>query len=402
MTMPVDLSRLDAPWLTAPHVRAVIAALQAGGARVWFVGGSVRNALIGAAASDIDMTTDARPEATMRLLQAAGLKAVPTGIAHGTITAVANGHGIEVTTLRADVDTDGRRATVAFTNDLAEDAARRDFTMNALYADPDGRVIDPLGGLPDLAARHVRFIGAPQDRIREDYLRILRFFRFHAWYGDPAGGIDADGLAACAELAGGIGRLSRERVGSEMKKLLSAPDPAPSIASMAACGVLLHAAPGANPAALAPLVDIETRAGVAPDWRRRTAAMMGGDGAACTALTKSWRLPKSAARALDALCAALSTPAPCAIQAYLHGAAAARDAALISACATGTIPTDLDGQIARGTAARFPVSARDLMHAGHVPGPALGAALADLKAAWIASDLRAGRETLLAAAPPPA
>lgn len=402
MTMPVDLSRLDAPWLTAPHVRAVIAALQAGGARVWFVGGSVRNALIGAAASDIDMTTDARPEATMRLLQAAGLKAVPTGIAHGTITAVANGHGIEVTTLRADVDTDGRRATVAFTNDLAEDAARRDFTMNALYADPDGRVIDPLGGLPDLAARRVRFIGAPQDRIREDYLRILRFFRFHAWYGDPAGGIDADGLAACAELAGGIGRLSRERVGSEMKKLLSALDPAPSIASMAACGVLLHAAPGANPAALAPLVDIETRAGVAPDWRRRTAAMMGGDGAACTALTKSWRLPKSAARALDALCAALSTPAPCAIQAYLHGAAAARDAALISACATGTIPTDLEGQIARGTAARFPVSARDLMHAGHVPGPALGAALAALKAAWIASDLRAGRETLLAAAPPPA
>lgn len=394
MTQPADPPRLDAPWLTAPHVRAVVAAMQAGGARVWFVGGSVRNALIGAPASDIDMTTDARPEDTMRLLLAAGLKAVPTGIAHGTITAVADGHGMEITTLRSDVATDGRRATVAFTGDLAEDAARRDFTMNALYADPEGHVIDPLGGLPDLAARRVRFIGVAEDRIREDYLRILRFFRFHAWYGDPAGGIDPDGLAACAALADGIDRLSRERVGAEMKKLLNAPDPAPAVASMAAAGVLMHAAPGANPAALAPLVDVERRAGVAPHWRRRTAALTGGED--CEALARSWRLSKAETRALAALCAALNAPAPPAIQAHLHGDRAARDAALIRACAVGAVPGGLEAEIARGAAARFPVTARDLIHAGLVPGPALGAALARLKDAWIASDLRAGRAALLA------
>jgi poly(A) polymerase len=400
MTEPQDLSRCDAPWLAAPHVRAAIAAMRAGGARIWFVGGCVRNALIGAAASDIDMTTDAAPEDTMRLLIAAGLKAVPTGIAHGTITAVADGHGIEITTLRADVDTDGRRAVVAFTGDIAMDAARRDFTMNALYADPEGRVIDPLGGLPDLVARRVRFIGVAEDRIREDYLRILRFFRFHAWYGDPGGGIDADGLAACAALADAIERLSRERVGAEMKKLLSAPDPAPAVASMAASGVLLHVAPGANPAALAPLVDVEARAGAAPRWQRRAAAMMAGAG--CDAITESWRLSKAEARGLAALCAALDAGDPPAIAAQLHGDRAARDAGLIAACATGAAPADLDAEIARGAAARFPVTARDLMHAGHTPGPGLGAALAGLKAAWIASDLRAGRAALLAVAPAPA
>lgn len=397
MNRPVDPPRLDAPWLTAPHVRAVVAAMRAGRARVWFVGGAVRNALIGAQASDIDMTTDARPEDTMRLLLTAGLKAAPTGIAHGTITAVADGHGIEITTLRADVATDGRRATVAFTDDLAEDAARRDFTMNALYADPEGRVIDPLGGLPDLLARRVRFIGAAEDRIAEDYLRILRFFRFHAWYGDPDGGIDADGLAACAALADGIDRLSRERVGAEMKKLLSAPDPAPAVAAMAAAGVLMHAAPGANPAALAPLVDMEARAGAAPDWRRRAAALTGG--ADCADLAESWRLSKAETRALAALCAAVAAPAPPAIQAHLHGERAARDAALIRACATGALPTGLEDEIARGARARFPVSARDLMHRGLAPGPGLGAALAGLKAAWIASDLRAGRAALLAGLP---
>lgn len=397
MTVPSDLPRLDVPWLTAPHVRAVVAAMQAGRARVWIVGGAVRNALLGAQASDIDMTTDALPEDTMRLLLVAGLKAVPTGIAHGTITAVADGHGIEITTLRADVSTDGRRATVAFTDDLTKDAARRDFTMNALYADPSGQVFDPLGGMADLRARRLRFIGVAEDRIAEDYLRILRFFRFHAWYGDPSGGIDAEGLAACADLAEGIDRLSRERVGSEMKKLLSAPDPAPSVAAMAAAGVLRHVVPGGTPAALAPLVDLEGRAGVAPDWCRRVAVLIGGTD--CAELAQSWRLSKAEARALSALCAALNAPAPPAIHAHLHGAEAARNAALITACASGTVPQCLEDEITRGARARFPVTARDLMHRGVAPGPDLGAALVALKAAWIAADLRADRAALLAGLP---
>jgi poly(A) polymerase len=240
--IPPLTAPLTAPWLTAPHLRAVSAAFAAADLPVFIVGGAVRNAILGLAAADIDMATPATPDQVVALLAAAGLKSAPTGAAHGTITAIAEHRGIEVTTFRADVITDGRHATVAFTTDIAEDAARRDFTMNALYADPEGRVIDPLGGLSDLLARRVRFIGAAEDRIREDYLRILRFFRFHAWYGDPDGGLDPDGLAACAALSDGIARLSRERVGAEMRKLLSARDGGGGGAGAGGAGGLGHAA----------------------------------------------------------------------------------------------------------------------------------------------------------------
>ena len=206
---------LAADWLAAPGSRSVMALLRAGGHGAWFVGGCVRNGLIGAPVEDIDITTDAHPDRVMALAKAAGINAVPTGIAHGTVTLIADHRPFEITTLRRDIATDGRRATVAFTDRLDQDAARRDFTMNALYATADGAVIDPTGqGLADLAARRLRFIGAPADRITEDYLRILRFFRFHAWYADPAGGIDPDGMAACAALAEGIAGLSRERIGA--------------------------------------------------------------------------------------------------------------------------------------------------------------------------------------------
>ncbi len=175
----------------------------------------------------MDIATDARPEKVTALIEAAGYKVVPTGIAHGTVTVVADHHPYEVTTFRRDLETDGRRARVAFADDVAEDARRRDFTMNALYADAEGTVVDPLGGLGDLERRCVRFVGEAEARIREDYLRILRFFRFHAWYGDPAEGLDPEGLAACAGLADGLERLSRERVGHETLRLLAAADPAP-------------------------------------------------------------------------------------------------------------------------------------------------------------------------------
>lgn len=227
------MTRITEDWLTNPATQAVCAALEAGGAQALFVGGCVRNALMGVPVSDIDISTDAVPERVIVLAEAAGIKAVPTGIDHGTVTLIKDGIPHEVTTFRKDVETDGRRAVVAYSTCIEEDAARRDFTMNALYARSDGTVLDPLGGLPDLRARRVRFIGDAGDRIREDYLRSLRYFRFHALYGCDELGFDPEALAAIAGNLDGLATLSRERVGAELLKLLSAPDPAPTAVSTA-------------------------------------------------------------------------------------------------------------------------------------------------------------------------
>jgi poly(A) polymerase len=355
----------------------------------WFVGGCVRNALIGREVSDIDVATPLIPDEVVRLLEAAGLRAVPTGIAHGTVTAVADGRPVEVTTFRADVRTDGRRAEVAFTTDMAVDASRRDFTMNALYADSHGEVVDPLGGLSDLLARRVRFIGLAQDRIREDYLRILRFFRFHAWYGDD--GIDPVGLAACAELAEGAETLARERVGWEFRKLLAAPDPAPATAAMAATGVLERCLPGAEAATLAPLVHAETQAGAVPDWQTRLAALGGDEVGARLRLSRAEQAQQARIRA------ALAEDASPAALAFRHGPEAARAAALIRAATRGIPPpARLEAELAGGAAAAFPLAADDLVAAGMAPGPALGAALRRAEAAWLASDFMLDRQALLA------
>lgn len=384
--------RLDAPFVAAPASRAVMEAL----GQAWFVGGCVRNALIGRAVADIDIATPLVPDEVMRRLRAVGLRAVPTGLAHGTVTAVIDHRPIEVTTFRADVETYGRHAEVAFTTDMAVDAARRDFTMNALYADASGTVVDPLGGLPDLRAGRVRFIGRPEDRIREDYLRILRFFRFHAWYGADHGaggadGIDREGLAACAALADGVDRLARERVGWEFRKLLAAPDPAPATCAMASASVLSRCLPGANAAALAPLVHAEAAAGAAPDWQSRLAALGGEE------FGPRLRLSRAEEAAQARIREALAEDAPPAALAFRHGPQAARAAALIRAAATGTAPpARLEPEIARGAAATFPLAAADLMAAGMQPGPALGAALARVEAAWIASDFALDKEALLA------
>ncbi len=266
--------KVSGDWLTRPGTQAVLGCLTAAGWQALAVGGCVRNSLLGVPTTDVDIATDAAPETVSELAETAGFRVVPTGIDHGTVTVIVQGVPYEVTTFRRDVATDGRRAVVAFSDRLEEDAARRDFTINALYARADGTVIDPLGGLPDLQARRVRFVGDPETRIREDYLRILRFFRFHAWYGDPEGGLDAEGLAACAALSAGIETLSRERLGAEMRKLLSAPDPS-RVAAMAQAGVLLRVLPGADPTALAPLVHLEGAR--APDWTRRLAVLGGED-----------------------------------------------------------------------------------------------------------------------------
>jgi len=378
--------KLQADWRDAPGTRSVMGLLTGAGHGAWFVGGCVRNGLIGAPVHDIDITTDARPDKVVALAQAAGIKAVPTGIDHGTVTLVASGRPFEITTLRRDLTTDGRRATVAFTDRLEEDAARRDFTMNALYAKADGTVLDPNGeGLFDLAARRLRFIGRPEDRIAEDYLRILRFFRFHAWYADPAGGIDAEGLAACAALSDGIAHLSRERVGAEMKKLLTAPDPVPTVAAMAQSGVLAQTLPGADARLLPILIAFED---APPDPIRRLAALGGED------VGNRLRLSKAERNRLEALRLEMATATPPGALAYAHGADTARDIVLLRAALFETPPDPAaEAEIAKGATAIFPVKPADLMP--DLQGPALGETLKALEARWIASGFTLTRDELL-------
>ena len=377
--------RILAAWVTDPAPAAVMAAL----GQAYFVGGCVRNALMGKAISDIDIATPLTPDQVTARLDAAGIRSVPTGLQHGTVTAVHDGIGIEVTAFRDDIQTDGRHAVVRFTTDIAVDAGRRDFTMNALYATADGTVVDPLGGLADLQARRVRFIGVAHDRITEDYLRILRFFRFHAWYG--AEGIDPDGLAACAELADGLDGLARERVGWEFRKLLAAPDPAPALAAMAASGVLARCLPGAAPDAIAPMVHWEDQLTLQPDWIARLTALGGNN------LIQRLRLSRTEGSRLDAVSAALAEPGPPARTAFLHGRDSALAAGLVVAASTGTAPpADLVAQVDRGAAQVFPLKAGDLMRAGVPAGPELGQTLKLAQAAWLDSDFSLTKAQLIA------
>lgn len=374
--------KVSGAWIDRPATQALCAALAAAGLQALFVGGCVRNALLGVPVSDIDIATDAPPKTVSDIAKRAGFRVIPTGIEYGTVTVVAGGIPHEVTTFRRDVETDGRRAVVAFSSDVAEDAARRDFTMNALYARADGTVIDPLGGLPDLLARSVRFVGTAEARIREDYLRILRFFRFHAHYGDVEGGIDAEGLAACAALNAGLETLSAERITAETCKLLSAPDPAPAVAAMAQAGVLARILPGADPQPLAPLVHLE--AGVPPRWQRRLAVLGGERGG-----LRISRADSVTIAAIRDEIGSLNSPA---VLAFLYGAKTAEDTILARAALLPPLPEGWQSAILRGAEARFPVTAADLPD---LAGPALGARLKELRARWLASDLRLSRDELL-------
>jgi poly(A) polymerase len=376
-------------WLDHPGTQALMQALESAGHKALFVGGCVRNALLNEPVSDVDISTDAIPGTVSDIARAAGFKPVPTGIDHGTVTVVAEGKPHEVTTFRRDVETDGRRAVVAYSTNIAEDAQRRDFTMNALYADRHGTVIDPLNGLPDLQARRVRFVGDAETRIREDYLRILRFFRFHAAYGDPAEGLDPDGLAACAALGDGLDGISKERITAELRKLLTARDTAPAIAAMFHAGVLARVLPGADPRVLGPLVHLEVGhldADQPPRWLRRL-SVLGGE-------TDQLRLSKPETRDLAALRAAIGSTDTPATLGWKLGETLATDALLARAASFGTHPQqDWQAEVHRGAKARFPVSAADLMPA--LQGEALGARLKALEARWLASDLTLSRDALL-------
>lgn len=265
-----DLAAHD--WLKEPALAAVLAALGGGEDETRIVGGAVRNALFGRPVKDVDLATRLAPREVMARAGRAGLRAVPTGIDHGTVTVVAHGRPFEVTTLRIDVETYGRHARVAFTDDWAEDARRRDFTINALYAGADGRLFDPLGGYPDVVARHVRFIGDADARIGEDYLRILRFFRLHAEYGD--GPLDGHGLAACVRARHGLAQLSAERLGQETRRLLAAGRPLAAVEALAETGIALDLLAGiAYVAPFARLLRIEGELGLAADWVVRLAVL---------------------------------------------------------------------------------------------------------------------------------
>ena len=383
-------------WFTDPKTKAVMAALEAvrpGGAR--FVGGCVRNALMGRDVDDIDIATQLVPEQVIGALEAAGIRAIPTGIDHGTITAVHEGKPFEITTLRRDVETDGRRAVVAFTEDWTEDAGRRDFRLNALYVDGSGAVHDPIGGgLEDAAAGRVIFIGDADTRLREDYLRILRFFRFNAWYG---AGLDAEGLAACARQKDGLKKIAAERIWKELHKLLAAPDPVEAVAAMKETGVLDIFLPEAE--TLDGLHDLrvsETLAGVQPDPMLRLMGLIDRSANSVLAVSKRLRLSNAEANRLT-MWAADNLPDVSTLKArdlrrqlYWHGKQAVVDRALTS----GQNVRDLLFAARAWKRPEFPIGGDDALAAG-LKGPEIGAKLRALEEWWMGEDFQPERDDLL-------
>ncbi|MEI9990907.1 MAG: CCA tRNA nucleotidyltransferase [Rhizomicrobium sp.] len=380
-------------WMTAPETRAVLNALGGAGK---FVGGAVRNALLGKPVADIDIATPLLPDDVTARLKAAGLGAVPTGIEHGTVTAVANGKPFEVTTLRRDVATDGRRAVVAFTTDWAQDAQRRDFTMNALYADADGEILDTVGGVADLQAGHVRFVGDAATRIREDYLRILRLFRFHAWYGK--GPIDSAALHAAAAERGGLTMLAGERVSKEMLRLLEADDPVPALRQMAASGILTDILIGnLNIPRLEKLVRIDAEAFFAPDAILRLAALLPADAAEARAVAKEWRLSNADADRLADIAGAREK-----IVSYLSvkemrkllyrlGAGPFKDRVFLKWAEDPKESNAVQWRMLLAVAdawerPRFPLTGREVMLAGVPEGPLVGRILEEVEDWWIDAD----------------
>ena len=402
--------------LATPGLRSVLEAIGRDGDEVWLVGGCVRNVLLGEPVGDVDIATQAEPETVRARAEEAGLHAVPTGIEHGTLTVIKDGVPFEVTTLRRDVETDGRRAVVAFSRDLADDAARRDFTMNALYVSRDGTVIDPIGGRPDLEARRVRFIGDASARIGEDYLRILRFFRFYAWYGH--GAPDRDAMRAITGLRDGLDTLSAERVWSELKKLLAAPQAARSLLWMRQCGVYQRVLPESGDMdGFVRFLRLEQAAGLIADPLLRLMALLpltGPDRMA--ALARRLKLSNAEAGRLAAARGAYGDVQPLSVAdpkglrlaLYEHGEQAIKDAWTLRAAheldadPQAPLPPGAgDALAALWTFAsqfekpRLPVSGQDLVARGIPAGPQVGAALKLLEAAWMQSDFQLGRDALL-------
>lgn len=387
------------PWITAPETVAVMDALEkAGGADcARYVGGCVRNTIVGRPVDDIDIATVLTPDETTRAVEAAGLRAVPTGIDHGTVTAVCNSRPFEITTLRRDVTTDGRRAVVAFTTDWMEDAQRRDFTVNALYARRDGSIFDPSGeGVVDAKAGRIVFVGDPEQRIREDYLRILRFFRFMAWYGK--GAPDAAALAACSALKAQVTTLAAERISKELLKLFAADDPRAAVELMLKTGVLEMVLP--EPIDIdrfKALVDIEADQLFETEPVLRLAALLPDDQLHAARVAESLRLSNAERdRIVEALAPAPKlkswmSPREIRRAVYRLGHAAFRDRAKLAwARANRTAVTpQWRGMIALAegwTRPAFPLTGEDVLAAGVPKGPMVGEVLREVEDWWIDHD----------------
>lgn len=390
-----------------PGAKRILAALPNGSTR--FVGGCVRNALWQLPTDDIDLATQLEPETVIEQLKAAKIKTVPTGLAHGTLTAVISGKPYEITSLRRDVVTDGRRAVIAFTQDWAEDAQRRDFTVNALYADADGTIFDPTEqGMIDIEARRFRFVGDADARVREDYLRILRLFRFVAWYGQGTT-ITKAALTACRENRSGLKSLSAERVWSELKKLLRARDPVRSVRIMLQQDILETVLPEAtNTDGLSRLVALEAREGIKPDPLLRLMAMMAREPLSAALLSKRLKLSNKEADRLkgwagnaESLSHDMAERAR--IQAiYRSGKQPILDRARLRAAGADAAIESAHwmvlADLALGwTPPQFPLRGADLVEAGVPKGPALGKALKALEALWVRSGFSTEKPQLLAA-----
>lgn len=388
-------------WMTAPETKRVLAALGEGR----FVGGAVRNALLDLAVSDIDIAVPMPPDETIKRLEKAEIKFIPTGMEHGTVTAIINGKPFEVTSLRRDVETDGRHAVVAFTDNWQEDSARRDFTMNALYAGPDGEIFDYHGGVADLIAGKVRFVGDAATRIREDYLRILRLFRFQAWYGK--GDMDADALRAAAAAKAGLRELSGERIAKELLRLLECPGPVPALRMMAASGILSELLPYAlRLPRLEHLVAIETENQFRPDALLRLSALLPDEVDAARQVAERLRLSNAERARLEAL-AVPGDKIPLHLSAaevrrllYRIGSPRFHDLVLLSWAAglrgSPVIYWRMLLSIADGwERPRFPLTGHEAMEAGLAEGPEVGRVLGLVEAWWLERDFAPDRAQLM-------
>ena len=375
--------------------RRLMTALATAGVGARFVGGCVRNAVLERAIDDIDIAVDKPPAEVIRALEAARIKNVPTGLKHGTVTAILDGRPFELTTLRRDIETDGRRATVAFTDDWLADAERRDFTFNAMYADADGTLYDPFDGRADLAAGRVRFIGDADTRIAEDRLRVLRFFRFNAWHGKSP--LDGAGFEACRRNAGAVRELSAERVRKELLRLLAAPEPADALAAMAEAGALDHWLPEYDgTASLRALVAREDR----PDSLRRFASVL-PVGTDATQIGKRLKLSTQEALRLEVMLAPQPAidiaggPAAWRAGIYQLGQVLYADRLLLAIDTPGDWRAALD--MARAwTPPELPVGGRDALALGLAPGPQVGKLMEAVERWWIEGDFSADRAACLA------
>ncbi len=384
--MRIDLdTTIPAGW------REICGVLEDAGHDVFLVGGCVRDSILGRPIADVDLATTADAGEILGTAAAAGLRTVPTGVKYGSISVFASCNQFTVTSFRRDLDSDGRHPSIAFSDDISEDAARRDFTMNAIYSTPEGEIIDPLDGMGDLLAGRVRFIGEPSDRLREDCLRMLRFFRFHIHYGGDGVELDGDGLAAVRSMVDGVGRLSRERIGQELLRMLDARESSRGVLPMEKVGLLERILPGSTANALPILERIESKLGIDPDALRRLALLGGGD------MAKSVRLSRKIARRVETLFRAKSGSETPSTLGYRLGERLAVDAMLLRGAERGVeLESDFQAIAANAARRKFPVAAKDLT--SDFSGSDLGRMLAGLEVLWIESSFSLDRNALLSVA----